>query len=190
MNFLVLRYNTYIMKKTFTEYLESIPTWGLGGISIVSILILWSISVYPQITLLFTVFSLLTSAILYVLIDIPSTKIFLWLTVATWAGALIVWGYAGVRSTFIWECFVGADGSLFGYQGRCQTGEIYLSILTIPVVFQTAYWNKKYILLQSELARILQISAISLPLLILMTITVYGVSLLSFAWTFYTVIIR
>lgn len=178
-------YNTYTMKQTLTDRIESAPTWlltliGFGGFGI-SLGIAW----YQTIHLLFIGFAFLTAHIIYLLLDIKAQKFYQYFTFGVWGVALILWLYAGLRSIFLWECLVGTNGQLLGSIERCQTGELYVSVLTIPIIYQVAYWNKTHVQLQSKIRRIVQIGAVSAGGVLLMQIFIYmvtGIVLLFTLW--------
>lgn len=174
------------MKQTLTDRLESTPTWLLALISVGGFGISLGVAWYQMIQLLFIGFALLTAVIIYLLLDIEAKKLFKYFTGAIWISSLVLWVYLGLRSVFLWECLAGTNGQLLGSTERCQTGELYLSILTIPVIYQVAYWNQTHVKLQPLIRRILQVSAISAVGVILMQIVVYlttGIALLTTVWT-------
>jgi hypothetical protein len=176
------------MKQTLTDRLESTPIWLLTLISLGGFGLSLTIAWYQPIHLLFIGFALLTAIIIYLLLDIEAKKFFKYFTLAIWIGSFICWVYLGLRSVFLWECLAGTDGQLLGSTKRCQTGELYLSILTIPVIYQIAYWNRTHVQLQPLIRRVLQVSALSAVGVLITQVMVYLASAIALFATVWSVV--
>ena len=178
------------MKQTLIDRIESLPTWVLALVSVGSLGISVTIAWYTTIHILFVSFGLLTAMIIYLLLEFENQKFFLYLTIIAWIGAGTLWLYAGFRSVFIWECLVGTNGTLLGSGERCQTGEVYLSIMAIPAIYQTGYWIKTHVKLQSFPRKLLQLIAFGGLGIILSQVLVYGASAGALFITVYAIVFR
>lgn len=178
------------MKQTLTDRIESLPTWLLAVTSFVTLGISIAIALFTTTHILFISFGFLTAMIIYLLLEFDNQKLFFYFTLGVWIILFMLWMYAGFRSVFIWECLVGTNGLLLGSTERCQTGEIYLSLMAIPAIYQVGYWIKTHVKLQTFPRRVLHLGALGGIGVILSQILVYGASALALLLTVYGIVFR